>query len=674
MEKILVEGESFTLYNKCLFKTIDYCTLKSELLKRKVYFMPNDTYRALTFRLRLDILKSDPKQTVLVKDLKRELDSLTANKRNEGKLYFCKINGCLYSSANYRKYLAHLDLVHRKSKSRFCCQFRHECLREFSTVLLLKDHLNSVHFRRTSSVQLKQRQLVQDLTVLKCGESSCGNQSVTSIRELKKHLYAVHTVKKEEVTCLFCSFRTNVTSTLQSHFSRKHKVQTPDLLNTNLMSISEDNDQVVNDSTFEDNYFETRSQCDEILDGVERDSYSPDSEVLTSNIDEMKALEEEADDFDEENCKLFVRALAITFNSWMNVKGIAWSTVNSIVTEVFESYRKGVEFTKSKIRRKLLESGIREDEVKVIMSAAEIMDPIELARKELETESSRKNFICSSFPYVKPVTIRLGPGKSDIMHYVPIKDSLKNLLEDQSFIDQRNEDPYYFEPNIIKDIRDGSCFKENEFFRVNPDALPLIAFADELEVCNPLGSGKTRHKINCTYFTTTEIQPPLRTKVNSVQLVSLVLSRVWKKYGTPVCNKNFIDDLHDLEDEGIVVSTPVTRTVKAGLLYFLGDNLGQHSLAEMSTSFSSGYICRWCQCEYKEVCLENKPYPQCQSGFNPAAWTAEVYDDIVRGENAISDNTFGVKGECAFNKLQSFHCINQLPPCIGKMQSNCSIT
>ena len=30
---------------------------------------------------------------------------------------------------------------------------------------------------------------------------------------------------------------------------------------------------------------------------------------------------------------------------------------------------------------------------------------------------------------------------------------------------------------------------------MNPDALPLIAFADELEVCNPLGSGKTRHKI-----------------------------------------------------------------------------------------------------------------------------------------------------------------------------------
>ena len=100
MEKILVEGESFTLYNKCLFKTIDYCTLKSELLKRKVYFMPNDTYRALTFRLRLDILKSDPKQTVLVKDLKRELDSLTANKRNEGVSagsivqYLCSLNCC----------------------------------------------------------------------------------------------------------------------------------------------------------------------------------------------------------------------------------------------------------------------------------------------------------------------------------------------------------------------------------------------------------------------------------------------------------------------------------------------------------------------------------------------------------------------------------------------------
>ena len=81
-------------------------------------------------------------------------------------------------------------------------------------------------------------------------------------------------------------------------------------------------------------------------------------------------------------------------------------------------------------------------------------------------------------------------------------------------------------------------------------------------MCNPLGSGKSRHQILCSYFTSLAIQPALRSKVNAIQLVSLVLSRYWKKYGNEACNKNFVDDMKRLQVEGVKVEKPYEKTVK----------------------------------------------------------------------------------------------------------------
>ena len=62
--------------------------------------------------------------------------------------------------------------------------------------------------------------------------------------------------------------------------------------------------------------------------------------------------------------------------------------------------------------------------------------------------------------------------------------------------------------------------------------------------------------------------------------MSLVLSRYWKKNGNEACNKNFVDDMKRLEVEGVKVEKPYEKTVKVGLAYLVGDNLGQHSIAE----------------------------------------------------------------------------------------------
>ena len=214
--------------------------------------------------------------------------------------------------------------------------------------------------------------------------------------------------------------------------------------------------------------------------------------------------------------------------------------------------------------------------------------------------------LLSSFSNVQPQTIKLSEvglgAKSDTMQYISIKNSLKLLLEDESFLNQKKNDFYIHEAGYIKDVRDGSNFRNNTFFKENPDAVPIILFQDELEVVNPLGAGKSKHKIQCTYWTTYEIVPALRTKVKSIQLCSLVHSKHWKKYGNLPTMRNLLQDLKELEIDGIQVDKPSPRIVKAGLMIVVGDNLGQHQLGEYHSVFSSGFICRFCNATYDDVC------------------------------------------------------------------------
>ena len=48
---------------------------------------------------------------------------------------------------------------------------------------------------------------------------------------------------------------------------------------------------------------------------------------------------------------------------------------------------------------------------------------------------------------------------------------------------------------FIADFCDGTLFKMHSLFGQNPHALQIIAYFDELEVCNPLGGQAGIHKL-----------------------------------------------------------------------------------------------------------------------------------------------------------------------------------
>ena len=49
--------------------------------------------------------------------------------------------------------------------------------------------------------------------------------------------------------------------------------------------------------------------------------------------------------------------------------------------------------------------------------------------------------------------------------------------------------------NYLAEFCDGSLFKNHPLFRAHPDALQLIIYFDEIELCNPLGSHAGVHKL-----------------------------------------------------------------------------------------------------------------------------------------------------------------------------------
>ena len=54
-------------------------------------------------------------------------------------------------------------------------------------------------------------------------------------------------------------------------------------------------------------------------------------------------------------------------------------------------------------------------------------------------------------------------------------------------------------PNTLIDFCDGSAFNEHLLYSKDHKALQIVLYFDELEICNPLGSRKKKHKLGICY-------------------------------------------------------------------------------------------------------------------------------------------------------------------------------
>ncbi len=121
-------------------------------------------------------------------------------------------------------------------------------------------------------------------------------------------------------------------------------------------------------------------------------------------------------------------------------------------------------------------------------------------------------------------------------------------------------------------------------FQTESTSLSLILYQDAFEVVNPLGSGKTKHKILAVYLTLADLMPHNRSSTAHMQLALLCREQDLTYFGQDLVMGSLVKDLKDLELNGVTLSDG--NVYKGTSCAIAGDNLGSHSIGGFVEYFS----------------------------------------------------------------------------------------
>jgi hypothetical protein len=254
--------------------------------------------------------------------------------------------------------------------------------------------------------------------------------------------------------------------------------------------------------------------------------------------------------------------------------------------------------------------------------------------------------------YIAPREVKLPPnaaGKVCTFQYVPIIETVTAIISDPEF-PRQTQTPT--QEGLLYDIKDGSAWKENKYFKENPDALTGQLYSDAVELDNALGPSKGKHKALNVYFSLVDLPKPLRSNTENIFLVLSVVEKDLKENKENYNHffRPLVEDLKKLE-AGVQIGDKI---VKLGLISYSADNLEASSVGGFSQCFSSVDICRVCHLQYSDL-------PDISGVPKMDQWTRDEYDAAVANIQLGVRGEFGVNSACLFNELQAFHCVGQLP-------------
>ena len=428
------------------------------------------------------------------------------------------------------------------------------------------------------------------------------------IKHQKKHLKLFETVN-----CIYCAKEIKSVSNLSSHLRRNHA----SLFNSIVVNTA-NQDFVSILSNSEGSNF--RNSCSAPMAELDNEN------ILTSN--------EESENV---QINLFYEHL-YKFLLKLKTKGISEELSDMIVNEV----KTLCEF--------LFTQCINENRTDNI--------PCYLRQfKKFDTIPKRRKLFFSDPNYISPVTIALGRNSDNqqcFYQYVPILVSLKNIIQKSSLSGKLRivNSGSAIDENLMRDFTDGQKYKNNEFFR-DTDKIEIILFSDVCNVCNPLGSSKSKHKTNFVYFKLGNIKTEHRSKINDIMLVSICNEKDLKEFKPNVILQRMYQDLKTLEETGLTVNiNGQKKLIKGSIFAVAGDNLGAHMLIGLPQNFStSASICRYC-------------YTSTQS-LKKGDFSVKEPRTKESHEKDVENCAGGIETDSILNKLSHFHTSSGFPPCIG---------
>ncbi|XP_074645846.1 uncharacterized protein LOC141902103 [Tubulanus polymorphus] len=180
----------------------------------------------------------------------------------------------------------------------------------------------------------------------------------------------------------------------------------------------------------------------------------------------------------------------------------------------------------------------------------------------LRSIHNQDKYFSEVFDIVKPIGIVLGyqlrkikfKGKfrykrvPAIGYYIPLLETLTNLLNQSDVKQCVDSGPYDSANEYLHDMCDGKFVKNHPVFIANRKTLSFLAYDDDIEIVNPIGTHTKKHKIVLFYLMLCNIPPKMRSKLPNIMLIAVAKRKDINKFDKTFKKllANFVHDINVL--------------------------------------------------------------------------------------------------------------------------------
>ncbi|XP_067936431.1 uncharacterized protein [Watersipora subatra] len=162
--------------------------------------------------------------------------------------------------------------------------------------------------------------------------------------------------------------------------------------------------------------------------------------------------------------------------------------------------------------------------------------------------------------------------------------------------------PIFSPDGAIKDCIDADYAQNSDFF-ADGQKIMVAAYYDDIEVVNPIGSKRKKHKIALFYWTLLNVPPQHRSQLKFIHLFAVAYSADVKEYGVQAILLKFAEEINVLKKDGIeVVNRDGKDIYKGSLLFFIGDTPAANMVAGFKEGVGGAAMkCRTCYGSSQEI-------------------------------------------------------------------------
>ncbi|XP_034231512.1 uncharacterized protein LOC117639746 [Thrips palmi] len=356
-----------------------------------------------------------------------------------------------------------------------------------------------------------------------------------------------------------------------------------------------------------------------------------------------------------------IRGMSNQFlNALYSNKSIPRSYIQTIVSEVSVFLGNSLKCVSGAVQTELNLAGVSSQ---TCSNVASYLNVLENPFRGLDSDYLRLQNFKKDPTWVDPEDVLIGDAEdlnaSKVipigvkMSYIPLAKSLKGFLESPGifaaildYMNFLNSQPDGVVCNFIQSELWKSKVKGKPGIHI-----PIFKFYDDFNVNNSLGPHSDSGQLGGDYCSIPVLPPKFRSLVDNIFVVLLFKSHDRELYSNDSVFRKVIDELEDLQTNGVTVSVNgISHLVYFRLGLVIGDNKGVNSMFDFVSCFTANHSCRLCKIHRDALHFAGKE-------DSSLLRNKENYAvDVLTNDSSLT----GVSRNSVWNSLTDFHVTENL--------------